>query len=109
MKRVYLALAVVGTVVPLLLFVPWLGQHGLVPQLIWRDATANGLARFAWADVIISALAVLAFAVTEARRNQLRHAWLAVLGTLCAGVSLGLPLLLYLRERRLEQLHRTAG
>ena len=54
-------------------------------------------------DVLVSALALLTFGRSESRHLGASARWLTLLAVLTVGVSLGLPLLLYLRERRLER------
>jgi hypothetical protein len=54
-------------------------------------------------DVIVSAMALLAFTRIESARLGIRRRWLVVVAVLTVGVSLGLPLFLYLRELALEQ------
>src|SRR5687767_8180320 len=39
----------------------------------------------------------------EGRRAGVKHLWAPIAANLAVGVSLGLPLFLYMRERRLEQ------
>ncbi|MDA0951172.1 MAG: DUF2834 domain-containing protein [Proteobacteria bacterium] len=100
LARLYLLLVVVGVVVPGAEFVAWLSIHGLDVHGFFRDMTANGIARFfAW-DVVISALVVILVACAD--RHCIRHAWLPVVGTLCIGVSCGLPLYLCLRQRAID-------
>jgi hypothetical protein len=38
------------------------------------------------------------FIFIDKRNNKVRHVWLSIVGALTVGVSLGLPLYLYLRE-----------
>jgi len=45
--------------------------------------------------VIVSAAVLFVFIGAE----RVRHRWIPVVATLLVGVSLGLPLLLYMRER----------
>ena len=98
-KWVYLALAVIGAVIPMSIFLPWAWENGLAPGAFLAALNANPISRFfAW-DLLISGLAALVWISVEARRRPVPHAWLAALGTLCVGVSFGLPLYLYLRER----------
>ena len=98
-KWVYLVLAVVGAVVPMSIFLPWAWENGLNLTAFLTALNANPISRFfAW-DLLISGLAVLAWIGIEARRRPVAHAWIAALGTLCVGVSFGLPLYLFLRER----------
>jgi hypothetical protein len=98
MVRLYAALCVVGTVVPLVYFGSFVAAEGIDVEAFADDVTASDLSLFAWSDVIVSAIAVMAFAVRE-RSRGLAGWWLPVVGTLTVGVSLGLPLLLLLRER----------
>jgi hypothetical protein len=53
-------------------------------------------------DVLVSAVALLVFSRREASRLGMRGRWLPLIAVLTVGVSLGLPLFLYLRERTLE-------
>ena len=43
------------------------------------------------------------FFAVEGRRLGMRYLWAPVVASLTVGVSLGLPLFLYLRQSRLEQ------
>jgi hypothetical protein len=81
MKSVYAVLCVLGTLLPLAGFLPWPLAHGLDLPLLVRQAAAEPVARFAWLDVGVSALALLGLGV---------------------GVSLALPLFLLLRQWHLE-------
>jgi hypothetical protein len=60
--------------------------------------TASDVSLFAWADVAVTALAVIALAIAE-RAHGLPEWWLPFAATLVVGPSAGLPLLLLLRER----------
>jgi hypothetical protein len=53
--------------------------------------------------VIVSSAVLWVFVLTEGRRTGTRHLWAPLLGNLVVGVSLGLPLFLYLRESRGEE------
>jgi Protein of unknown function DUF2834 len=98
MKRVYLALAVLGFLLPYWQFVPWLAQHGLNPPLFVRDLFANRISGFFGVDVFVSALALWIFIIAEGSRLGMRRLWLPLAGTCLVGVSFGLPLFLYLRQ-----------
>lgn len=98
MKIRYLALFVLGTVVPYSQLVPWLLANGLdLPQL-WRELFANRISSFFGLDVIVSAIVVLSLIHDERRRRGLPRGWLPVAATLLIGVSAGLPLFLYMRR-----------
>lgn len=102
MKAVYLIFCVIGTLLPYGHFLPWLSAHGLNGSQFRHDLHGSGVSEFFAADVIISAIVLLTFMWSESRRSKIPAWWLAVIGTLFVGVSLGLPLFLYLRERSLE-------
>ncbi|CAA9228583.1 MAG: hypothetical protein AVDCRST_MAG42-996 [uncultured Chthoniobacterales bacterium] len=79
---------------------------GLNVPLFFRDLFANGIASAFAIDIIVSAVVVCAFVFFDGRRLRVRHLWAPIAGTIVIGVCFGLPLFLYLRERRLES---TAG
>jgi hypothetical protein len=100
MQIVYALLCLLGSVLPLLPFGPWLASHGPNLRLLAQQAVASPVSAFAWADVLVSALTVTALVLAEGHRLRMRRPWIALLG-LVVGVSLALPLFLLLRERHL--------
>ena len=98
-KTIYLLLCVVGTILPYWFFIPWLIGNGFNIPLLLGEIFASRISSFFWADVAVSAVVVLVFAQVEHTRRHLRYWWVAALAVVAVGVSLGLPLLLYLRER----------
>jgi hypothetical protein len=72
---------------------------GYLCNNFWPRASAHFLAL----DVIVSAVVMQRFIRAESSRLRIAHVWLAIPATLLVGVSLGLPLFLYLRELQLEQ------
>ncbi len=103
MARVYLLLCIVGVVFPYVFFVPWVLEHGLDIQLLVTELFSTRIGAFFGADVIVSAIVLIILILTNGRQVSIRHLWLPIVGTLCIGVSLGLPLYLYLRERAITQ------
>jgi hypothetical protein len=101
LSRVYLVLCIIGFLVPYAEFVTWIAQNGVdIPALL--DAmVVNGIARFFVWDVVISAIVVIV--ATCAWRERLPAIWPPIVATVLVGVSLGLPLLLYLAERGRER------
>lgn len=100
MQLVYILLCIAGTALPLSQFVPWLAGYGLDVPLLLQQAVSTYIAAFAWADVLISGIAVVVFVLAEGRRLAMRRLWLP-LSCLVVGPSLALPLFLFLRERHL--------
>jgi hypothetical protein len=106
LRHVYLLLFVVGTLLPLGLFWPWLVENGLNLRSFFSELFATGVGAFFAADVMISAVVLLIFSASESRRlkmdNSLTVVGLVVIATLCAGVSSGFPLFLFFRQRHLD-------
>lgn len=100
MTRFYLVLTFLGILLPYGAFIPWLIANGLDIASLFNAAVENSISVFAWLDVVISAVALLGFIIVDSRRNQVKHGYLAIVGTLVVGVSCGLPLYLYLKEKQ---------
>ena len=101
-KYLYLALFVVGAVVPYLSFVPWVLDHGFDISLMVEELFANRISAFFGLDVIVSAIVLWVFIAIESPRVGVRHTWAPVAASLAIGVSAGLPLFLYLRESAIK-------
>ena len=105
-KHAYLVLAVIGTVLPIWQFIPFLRDHGLALRPFFQQLFSTPVGGFFGMDVIVSSVVLWALVYVEGRRAGVRHLWLPVVGNLIVGVSLGLPLFLYLREVRLHMSSR---
>ncbi|HJQ32815.1 MAG TPA: DUF2834 domain-containing protein [Pyrinomonadaceae bacterium] len=103
LKTVYLVLCVLGVVLPYWQLAPWLAAHGLDVPLLFRQLFENRVGAFFGVDVFVSAAALLVFVAGDGARLRLRALWLPVVALFAVGVSLALPLFLYMRERRLEE------
>ena len=105
-KTAYLALCVAGTVIPYTQFLPFVREHGLDLRLFAQQPFSTRIGAFFGLDVIVSSLVLWMFVLVDGRRDGVRHLWAPIVASLVVGVSLGLPLFLYLRESALER--RTA-
>ncbi|HYL93799.1 MAG TPA: DUF2834 domain-containing protein [Alphaproteobacteria bacterium] len=103
LKSLYLFLCVVGFVLPYWQFVPWVAANGLHLALFVQQLFANRIGGFFGMDVLVSSLVLVVFMRAESSRLRPRGRWWPVLALLTVGVSLALPLFLYLRELALEQ------
>src|ERR1044072_2137775 len=101
LKTVYLVLCVLGAGLPLWQLAPWVAANGLDVPLLFRQLFADRVGAFFGLDVIVSAVVLAVFVVSEGSRVRLR--WLAIVATLAGGGSLGVPLFLYMREREFER------
>jgi hypothetical protein len=99
----YLFLCFPGVALPYSQFVPWVIEHGLDMRLFVHQLFANRIGGFFGMDVFVSAVALIGFVRNEGGRLKMDRLWLPIASVLLVGVSLGLPLFLYLRERELER------
>lgn len=100
MRWLYLILAALGTVLPYSQFIPWLAEHGLNLRLLFTELFLGHVSAFFGLDAIVSALVLFVFVFSEGKRRKIGMLWLPVAATCLIGVSCGLPLFLYLRERQ---------
>ena len=107
-KSLYLVRCVAGTVFPYSQLVPFLREHGLDLGLFFEQLFSTRIGAFFGWDVIVSSVVLWALVVIEGRRAGVKHLWAPIAANLAVGVSLGLPLFLYLREQRLDH-STTAG
>jgi len=107
LRYLYLLFALIGLILPYSQLIPWITEHhALNMPLFIRDLFANRISAFFALDVIVSAVVLISFIQIEGRRLGMRLLWLPVLSVCLVGVSLGLPLFLYLRQLQLD---RTGG
>ena len=104
LRYFYLGFCLLGLLLPYSQFIPWLWEHhALNMSLFVRDLFANRISGFFALDVIVSAIVLIFFIQTEGRRLGVRLLWLPTFAVLLVGVSLGLPLFLYLRQLQLDR------
>jgi Terpene cyclase DEP1 len=102
LKTIYLLLGGLGIILPYWQFIPWVAANGLHLPLLVRELFANRISAFFGVDVLVSSLVLLVFMRAEGVRFGIRRRWLPVLALITVGVSLALPLFLYMREIRQE-------
>ena len=104
LRHAYLILFALGTVLPLTQLIPWLSTNGLMLGTFVEDMFSTPLSAAFGIDVIISAIAVVAFTSFESDRLKMPADGfvLAIVffATVMAGVSSGLPLLIVSRPAR---------
>jgi len=102
-KTAYLWLCVAGIVLPYSQLLPFLREHGLDFRLFVEELFATRIGAFFGMDVVVSAVVLCVFVWAEGRRTGMRRLWAPIAAVVAVGVSLGLPLFLYMRESRLER------
>ena len=73
MRFLFAGLALVGAIIPLAAFIPWLADNGMAPRLFISAMFANPVATFFSLDVLISAIVVVLFCIAEARAGRLAY------------------------------------
>jgi len=101
-KTWYLMLCVAGTLVPCSRFIPFLSQYGLESRLLFEHLFSTSGRGLVGTEAIVSLAALWVLIGIEGRRSQMTRLWVPVAASLLVGVSLGLPLFLYLREARIQ-------
>ena len=102
-KHVYLVLCMIGAIVPYTLFLPFLLEHG--PDLVFFTELlfVNPIAGAFGLDMILSSVVFWMLVAVEGRRAGVRHLWAPIAANIVIGLSMGLPLFLYMRELHLER------
>lgn len=103
MKYFYLVLCVIGTLIPYAFFVPFLMQHGFAFGEFMVQIWANPVSRFFAADVVIASIVAWAMMARESQRRDIKYWWVAMVSTFIVGLSLALPLFLFMRELKIEE------
>ena len=103
MKRFYLILCVLGTVLPwwqLQQFFFGVGGFDLVAFV--GAAAANPVAAGFSIDVALSSIVFCSFLIGDGRRHGMTNLWAYIAANLLVGLSLALPLYLYRRTVAIE-------
>ena len=98
MKYVYLILAILGAIIPLSEFIPFLNKNGLDFSILLKQAFDNHISAFAWLDVIITVVVIVVMTVDFGKKSEVKHLWIPILASFTVGASFGLPLLMFMRE-----------
>ena len=98
-RNLYLAAAIVGTLIPWLFFGTFFSQNGLNIPLFLQSLFVNGAAGGFSADVLISIPIFWLWSWRDAARHNVARWWLVLPASFFVGLSLSLPLYLYLREK----------
>lgn len=100
MRWFYLVMMAIGTVVPWVFFGGFFAAEGLDLPLFLTSLFPNGAASGFTADVLLSIVVFLVWSSTDAQRVGVQRWWLVIPATCLVGLSLSLPLYLYLRDTR---------
>ncbi|WP_184011320.1 DUF2834 domain-containing protein [Rubricella aquisinus] len=102
LRLTYLALFVIGTVLPMYYFISWFNEFGWSIMAMAEAWNVNDATTGLTYDLTVAAVTLTIFIIAEA---VVRKDWLSLIAipaTYCIGVSAGLPLYLFLRSRQLD-------
>ena len=102
MRTVYLIGAILGVVIPYTFFMQFIASYGLDIDTFLEQMIASPISSFFVADVLVSAVVLWSFIISEGRRLKMKNLWVYIFSTLFVGVSLTLHLFLYFREGIVE-------
>jgi hypothetical protein len=102
-RHLYLVLCLLGTALPWWQFLPFLCEHGLNLRLFVEQVFAGPVSGFFAMDVLVSSIVLWVLVFVEGQRAGVKHLWAPIVANFAVGVSLGLPLFLYLREAKMGQ------
>ncbi len=100
LRKLYLALAVAGTIVPFWFLTVFFIEAGLDLRAFLAAVFANGATSGFAVDLVISSVAFWFAMFALERRDGGPKPWGFVAVNLCVGLSAALPLYLYVRECR---------
>jgi hypothetical protein len=98
-KNIYLALAIIGTLAPGIAGAPYLLEHGYNPAHLMPAIFSSPVSAMVGINVIIACITLAILMHTEGRELGIKTG-LPILAVTIVGISSGLPLYLYLRERK---------
>lgn len=101
-SSIYLALSIVGAVLPWLFVANYLQASEVSMATFMADIFANSVSSAVAIALILSALVFFVFAFREGKRVGMQHIWAFIPATLLVGLSFGLPLFLYRRAKLRE-------
>ena len=104
MRAFYLIAAVVGLIVPWSFVITFFLENGADPVGLLQAAFANAGASAFTMDLLLASVVFWPFVYREAREKQITGWWLYVIVNLCLGLCVALPLFLYARQGRIEQM-----
>ncbi len=99
LRKIYLGLAVLGAILPMVPLIGWLSVHGFSLAALLDAWRASPASRALLWDLLVSGLALCVWIIAETRVRKNWIALLAIPATFFIGVSCGLPLYLFLRTR----------
>ena len=103
LRHLYLVLCAAAVILTYSQIIPFTLEHGPDINLMVREQFASNATAFFGYDLLVVAIAAVVFIIAEARRLRMKRLWIPIAATFVVGISLALPLFLYMRERHLKR------
>jgi hypothetical protein len=103
LKHLYLFLCALSVVLTFSQLIPFMQEHGGDMVLLFKQGFETYGAGFLTMDLLAVALVAAVFIVVEGWRLKMRKLWLPIVSIFAVGISLALPMFLYMREVHLEK------
>jgi len=97
-QTIYLVMTIIGTLAPVIVGAPYLLEHGYNPAHLLPAIFSSAVSAMVGINVIIGCITLAILMHTEGRELGIKTG-LPILAITIVGISSGLPLYLYLRER----------
>lgn len=98
MKKVYLLLLIIGAAIPLNYLVQFIMEFGFDFSIMVEQLLGNNITRFFTSGLLFSSICFLYFMYIESGKHKIYTWWICVIALFTIGLSLALPLFLYIRE-----------
>ena len=97
-EKIYLVMTIIGTLAPGLVGDPYFLEHGFNPAHLMPAIFSSPVSAMVGINGIIGCITLAIFMHTEGREQGIKT-WQPILAITFIGISSGLPLYLYLREK----------
>lgn len=105
MQLTHLILAIFGFISPYTQLLPFISEHGLDLQLFWSQLFINHISSDFALDLFVSSIAFCFFLFQEGAKLKMRFLWIYVGLNLVIGMSFALPLFLFVRSRKIDEIN----
>ena len=99
-KNIFLVLALLGAILPMTQFIPWILTEGLDLGLFIQSLFANGPSSGFTIDLLITSLAFWIYMLSESERLPMGQIIALIASNLLSGLSFALPFFLFLRLKK---------
>ncbi len=103
LKHLYLILCVIAVILTYSQMLPFLAANNNDILVLFQQMFINQGVGFFSMDLLVLSLVALVFMIVETKRLHLKYLWLPIVAIFMVGMSLALPLFLFLRELQLEK------